>query len=278
MYPVSTRIRQHLLRPFLRNKCSTPFLSQAFFRNLCDFEYVQTSKIKSDQMAAVRNADIIYCNSFLLEDFLEDFEGELFNKTIVSGSSDKDFYVTNQLFYSVKKLFLQNSFISDNERIFTLPIGLEDLSFALNGFPSLLKSHSKKTSILVGPFSHTHPIRSEILNGIQSGSDIHVVREMLSPRRYSKIAGSYAGIACPRGNGVDTHRFWETLYRNSVPIVQRSQWSQSIKSYGIPLVEVESWAQIEFNDAVVSVRSRELQATKIAALWDDYWRRCIRNS
>ena len=38
---------------------------------------------------------------------------------------------------------------------------------------------------------------------------------------YLRDLRNHAFVLCPRGNGVDTHRMWETLYMGSIPIVRR---------------------------------------------------------
>ena len=47
---------------------------------------------------------------------------------------------------------------------------------------------------------------------------------------------------CPEGNGLDTHRFWESLYLKTVPIVLRNVHSEIIKNTtGLPMVILDSW-------------------------------------
>jgi hypothetical protein len=49
-------------------------------------------------------------------------------------------------------------------------------------------------------------------------------------------------VLCPNGNGVDTHRLWETLYLNSIPIVSESI---NINFYrDLPIVIVKDWKSI----------------------------------
>jgi hypothetical protein len=49
-------------------------------------------------------------------------------------------------------------------------------------------------------------------------------------------------VLCPRGNGIDTHRLWETLYMGSIPIVlwdiAHSDWTD------LPILFVRSWEQV----------------------------------
>jgi hypothetical protein len=53
---------------------------------------------------------------------------------------------------------------------------------------------------------------------------------------------NHSFVLCPRGNGVDTHRLWETLYMGSIPIVRKdiahSGWTD------LPIVFVDSWEEV----------------------------------
>ena len=46
---------------------------------------------------------------------------------------------------------------------------------------------------------------------------------------------------CPEGNGLDTHRFWESLYVRTIPIVIRTPLTEQIRASGIPCVLIDSW-------------------------------------
>lgn len=50
-------------------------------------------------------------------------------------------------------------------------------------------------------------------------------------------------VACPRGNGIDTHRLWETLYMGGFPIVQKHPALSSLVA-NLPVVVVNSWEEI----------------------------------
>lgn len=52
-------------------------------------------------------------------------------------------------------------------------------------------------------------------------------------------------VLCPRGNGIDTHRLWETLYMGSIPIVKRERAHHLF--YDLPILFVDSWEQITEN-------------------------------
>ena len=54
---------------------------------------------------------------------------------------------------------------------------------------------------------------------------------------------------CPEGNGMDTHRPWETLYLGSFPIVTRRRFTEFFAEQ-LPFLIIDDWKQItkEFLD------------------------------
>jgi hypothetical protein len=47
---------------------------------------------------------------------------------------------------------------------------------------------------------------------------------------------------CPRGNGIDTHRLWETLYMGSIPIVIRHQAFDEF--HDLPILFINEWTDV----------------------------------
>lgn len=50
-------------------------------------------------------------------------------------------------------------------------------------------------------------------------------------------------VICPRGNGVDTHRLWESLYLGSIPIVKYEKTYHD-NFLDLPILFIEDWDQI----------------------------------
>jgi hypothetical protein len=44
---------------------------------------------------------------------------------------------------------------------------------------------------------------------------------------------------CPRGNGIDTHRFWESLYTGTIPIVEHCRLNDFFQ--GLPFI---TWSRM----------------------------------
>lgn len=60
-------------------------------------------------------------------------------------------------------------------------------------------------------------------------------------------------VICPRGNGRDTHRFWETLYAGSIPIVVYAELPYKLlRQYDLPVVKLNSWADLKSRKIIES--------------------------
>jgi hypothetical protein len=63
-------------------------------------------------------------------------------------------------------------------------------------------------------------------------------------RSYLAELAAHRFCVCPRGNGIDTHRFWECQYLDVVPIVERSTNTEHWQRCGLPLVMIDDWAEV----------------------------------
>lgn len=66
-------------------------------------------------------------------------------------------------------------------------------------------------------------------------------------------------VICPRGNGHDTHRFYEALLVGALPVVLRGSFSARLASYlTLPHIAVKSWEEILYPSYLVSVAQKAL--------------------
>lgn len=259
------------------NKTNYPYISGDAFSKVCDLTFLgNDNKYKSQ----IKSAQSIFCKSEKLEELIDRY-GDLISATVlIFGNSDRDFFNLKCNFPpSVKSVYLQNSHIS-NHFFHTLPIGIENLRHGRNGQKSLFKgdflNKEKSQRILVGPFSPTHSERFELDAWKKiKHPRIQAVSEHLRPKNYAALASEFKFIACPRGNGTDTHRFWEALYRGSIPVVKRSKWSQSINQLGIPMLELETWDFEEFLVRSEATAFTRVNPKQIDSLWMSYWEKLL---
>lgn len=259
------------------NSNSSPYLSGDSFADLCDYQFKSPRFRKFTQQMNIEDANSIFCPSHFLEDFLEIYGNRILGNTLILGNSDRNFYEFEfNLPPSLKSIYIQNLAFSSN-RYQILPIGIENRRLDFNGreenFRSQFIFQSKIDKVLIGPFAQTNPERS-FVNEIHSWdlSKIQVNMDRLSPYQYAEMASHYRYVACPQGNGIDTHRFWETLYRGSIPIVKKSLWSDNLIQFSIPFLTVASWSSKDIYDTLAADHIKHVDPTKIETLWIPFWK------
>lgn len=87
--------------------------------------------------------------------------------------------------------------------------------------------------------------------------------------RYMKSLSEHKFMLCPRGNGIDTYRFWECLYMGVIPIVKRCI---NVDFYAdLPILVIENYSDItkEMLETKYSeITSRSWNTEKLTC---DYW-------
>ena len=236
-----TRVRQSLNK----NQSSFPYLSGDTFKALSDFSFSSENDFQTTR--DWRNVRVVFCKSDLFELFDSLRPSNLNPKVIICGNSDFDFHSIELKSYSgLKAIFLQNSFVSDQKLIYTLPIGLENARYSSNGRTRLFSNSlttSKLNKVLVGPFGNTHSERIPLME-MRSDISRHCIGERVNTKNHLRNLDSFKYVACPRGNGVDTHRVWESMYRGAIPVLVRNPWSQSLFDFGFPIILLDSWNEI----------------------------------
>lgn len=61
--------------------------------------------------------------------------------------------------------------------------------------------------------------------------------------QYLRKCREFDLILCPEGNGIDTHRLWETLYMGGTPVVLRNPAINELTKH-LPVLSLESWQEL----------------------------------
>ena len=261
---------------------SFPYISGDLFSDRSDISvYPPKYRGKQPRVSEIKSASVIFCPSDRLDNFFESYHDVISAKVIICGNSDYEFHVLpSNIPKSVRQIFLQNSFISDHPLVTTLPIGIENFRWGVNGNPkNLLPGGSwiqRRNEVLIGPFGLTHPVRVEVRsNFLQPSYGIRFISNRMEPTDYAKIAMETRYVAAVRGNGVDTHRHWETLYRGGIPIIIEDAWSMGIERLKLPFIKVDSWSFDQLKAVVENERDLSFDPKKTGALWWPYWKDLI---
>jgi len=73
---------------------------------------------------------------------------------------------------------------------------------------------------------------------------IHNIKGL--PDNYYSAIGKYRFVICPEGNGIDTHRLWETLYSKGIPIVEYNELMEK-KLEGLPILWTKDYSELDEN-------------------------------
>jgi hypothetical protein len=257
---------------------SFPYLSGDAFSDAADLS-VFPPKFRNRQPSyrEVEQASVIFCDSRKLLQFFSEYHGHINAKVVIAGNSDEEFFeIPTKLPGSIKRLYLQNSFISDNKFTFTLPIGIENFRWGVNGHPRLmsdLEVFSKQHEvILFGPFGKTHQIRTELIQLLESQAGPWILETgRIKPKVFARLMSSFGLVGAVRGNGVDTHRLWEALYRGTIPIVKQDVWAKSLDTHNLPIIKIQDWTSENLNKLVESYTPIPYDPKSLPALWMPYW-------
>jgi hypothetical protein len=182
-------------------------------------------------------------------------------KPFILVTHNSDLPVTDELVWmakripNIKKWFGQNISCSPNDLILSLPIGLENDKW----FPELqkrkalyakaqLSSSIRPTKLLYLNFSFwTNTSERTVAHQILARHDWSTdhCREAIEQVGYNNFLDSICShqyVLCPRGNGIDTHRLWETLYLGRIPIVKRDTNNRYYED--LPILFVDEWGEV----------------------------------
>lgn len=81
-------------------------------------------------------------------------------------------------------------------------------------------------------------------------------------------------VLCPRGNGIDTHRFWEAVYLGAIPVVETAtpfcSWSESIPMLTVDCLQNVTKDMLEQTWKDIKSKQWSLDHAKFS-----YWRKRI---
>jgi len=228
---------------------SEPFLSGDTFRKISTYQY-KGGTLK------IFKPEIIFTNTHFLSKFNEQIN-------LITNNSNLIHW------------YAQNCIIK-HKKISNIPIGLEDRWRHNNGiirdFISLRKKKFNKISRILYGF--------HIENNINARKEAHKILSSLSTtdhyrnnsRNYRKKLVNYKFVACPEGNGIDTHRFWEALYLNVIPVVIIK--NDNFIYQGLPILKLNKWedlAKYSESDLSFIFQKNQNKFKHIEHIWIDYW-------
>jgi hypothetical protein len=251
--------------------------------------------IQLNKFSELHNGNkIIFCKTdFIFEEF-EKISKIPNDIILITGNSD---YPIDDLRFSlkpnnVKKWFAQNALIN-NEILIPLPIGIE------NKFPSFRPNHGVgygdrviekenllSRNLIVNPskkyYSNfnvftNYSYRSTIKDICIKTPHIEWEDPNLSLLNFFDKILDYEAIICPIGNGIDTHRLWEVIYSNRIPITIKTGNFKIYNLYEkLPIIILENENEL-YDEKLLDNKLTEIKNKKynLKLLDFSYWKNCI---
>jgi hypothetical protein len=193
------------------------------FVEICDYA-IKENDDKIDDKMLDKNG-LIFVKTDQIFNFFEAVREKPFNYVIVSHNSDHN--ITEEIYRqkppNVLHWFAQNVRTKQSD-LTPIPIGIERPCVSGLDTVRIILDASKReadpTNIAYVNFSwQTNPnARQPIIHHYKEFPWV-TMGERIPLEAYLSEIKKHVYVFCPPGNGWDTHRFWETLYMNRIPIV-----------------------------------------------------------
>jgi hypothetical protein len=177
--------------------------------------------------------------------------------------------------------FAQN-LVVEHPKISPLPIGLANRRWPHGNVELLCQAAMETEELPRSELIHaafdlgTHPDRKRAWDALRAAFP----EFPRTPCRFLSFAGYLHDLArhrfcaCPRGNGIDTHRFWESLYLGVVPVVERSTHAERWAREGVPMVLLDDWSELS-RERLESDPLAKFKAPRPACLFLSYYARLL---
>lgn len=203
------------------------------------------------ELSKLKDGDKIYTHTMYVRSLLavlRSFEGIC---DIISHNGDVNIDLSFKVPKCVRNWFTQNVDVID-EKIIPLPIGLENSRW-FQGLHKREKMIAKvrepknyKNLVYVNHNVATNPAKRLKPYEVLYGKPWATLERRANGDRFDEYLNdiyNHKFVVCPEGNGIDTHRVWETLYMGSIPIVKDCITAELLYSY-YPVVIVKDWDEI----------------------------------
>lgn len=193
--------------------------------------------------------DFFYIGTFM---WRNELHPKKIDSNVVIGHSDYE--ITDYISQSFTKVFCINK-NTKNPNTFSLPLGItndcnDSDMHKIYGNKEIMVKISKesisKDNLLYLNFNvNTYKDRQMLYNKFKEFNNIKIgnIENTIQGReKFLREIKASKFVLCPRGNGIDTHRLWETLYMGSIPIVKYEITHDNILD--LPILFINDWNEI----------------------------------
>jgi len=256
------------------------FIYGDVFSNLSDFKHTASSPVDVSSVdSSVKNIPIIYSPTHDAVAAMDQIRK--ISRKVIFLTHNSDINIDGKLYSllpsNVVKWYAQNVDVR-GDKVDSLPIGIENLHWMkIHGInkPQSMDEKVKEPKIYRNLLYMNHSIWTNPKER-QSSYDLLKSKSFVTTHQPNKRDFStyidniynHKFVLCPPGNGLDTHRTWETLYLNSIPIEKRNINNSFYTD--LPICFVDSWEEI--TEEFLSSEFLRISVQKnLRKLFPQYW-------
>ncbi len=190
--------------------------------------------------------DFVFVNLDAVYQFITYLERNRFNKkiNIITHNSDATFNqdMLSKLYPYIVKVYCINSIISDS-LVVKIPLGFSDRLVPV--ISNMDKNYNKEYLLYMNFNIHSGRIseRSDAVSYFSKFDWVKYQDNIPEIEYYESLKNSKYSV-CPIGAGLDTHRFYESIYFDTIPIIKRNGLSDLHSKF--PCVIVDDWNEINY--------------------------------
>ena len=227
----------------------------------------------------IKDNDIVFCHFEAVEHLFKIIRlSNLKNIILISSQSD---LTLNKSVYLKKpesiKVWYSTNVNLDKPDLRPIPIGINNEYIEIYPCESDFKkfkfkdSNDKKDLIYSNFNINTRFFHRYFTDKFSKNKDFIIIEKAdLDKQAYLETINDYKFILSPWGNGIDTHRIWEAIYANCVPIVQDHNVLSKFKE--LPIIFVKSFQNINSINFIESNHSKSMEMADFK-----YWKKEIFN-
>ena len=211
---------------------------------------------------------------------LDNHFADIYAKVLICGNSDENFEEPIVFPQSINLWLCQNNSMPNTKEKITIPIGLENMRFARAGLPKSFKSYNSneiQNKVLMPPMWPTNPNRFVAVSEALERKDLFdVYRDYIPNSQYVGFFGRNKFVFCCEGNGFENHRVWESLYRNSFPVMLNTPWAKTLSDLDLPILYVDKISDL--NTKMLEDHLDKwwnFDPKNCPSLWLSYWEKLI---
>ena len=260
----SKELRKYLSKTILTEK---DIISGERFQELCDISITTKSKdswhrslsknvkrvyLEAIDYALLKNSKTIFVYVEYLYFFMNNILPNINHKFIlVTHNEDHEIdstYLPLLNNINLLHMFSQNANIT-HEKLTPIPIGIANSMWEhgnkhniiiLNSYLNSSVKYKLYTNFTI---ANNKEHRTDVMKKLKDNI-LSVIVEHKTHLDYLKEIKEYKWIPSPKGNGIDCHRTWETLYMGSIPLVDDTINTRFFKQLGLPIILISEWDNI----------------------------------